>query len=104
MPRIIRCPLIPRRFCVNLFGTIWVRDPSWISARVINHESIHTAQMRELLFVPFYIIYFVEWIVRLIACRNWYDAYRSISFENEAYGNDFRPDYLQHRRPFAQWR
>lgn len=48
-PIIIRCRLIPANFCVNIFGTLWVRDPLWIDRYVINHERIHTAQMRELL-------------------------------------------------------
>lgn len=103
-PVIIRCPLIPRRFCVNIFGTLWVRDKNIINPRLINHERIHTAQMRELLFIPFYIIYFLEWILRLMACSRWYDAYLAISFEGEAYSNDADPSYLSVRRPFAQWR
>lgn len=103
-PIVVRSRLVPRRFCVNLFGTLWMRDPSWINATLINHERIHTAQMRELLFIPFYIIYVLEWLVRLLIERDFDRAYRSISFEREAYANGSDPGYLSRRRHFSQWR
>ena len=46
---IVRCPLIPRKFCVNLFGVVLAKDTSWIDAEIVNHEKIHLAQMRETL-------------------------------------------------------
>lgn len=100
-PVIIRSPLAPKRLCVNLFGTFWARDTSWIDRYVVNHERIHTAQMRELLFVPFYILYVLEWLVRLIQYRDRDRAYRNISFEREAYshGNDL--GYLGRRRKYS---
>lgn len=90
---------------INLFGVLFVRRGMRITAELVNHERIHTAQMRELLFVPFYIIYVCEWIFKLFRAKgNFQQAYMSISFEREAYarGNDL--SYLAHRRPFAQWR
>ena len=99
--KIIQSKLVPKRFCVNLFGTIWVSDPRWIDEKIINHERIHTAQQRELLFVPFYVLYVVEWMVRLLLCRSWMRAYRGMSFEREAYGNDGDFGYLQRRRAYA---
>lgn len=103
-PIVIRSRLVPRRFCVNIFGTLWVRDRAMLNPRLINHERIHTAQMRELLFIPFYIIYFFEWLFLLIKFRNWYSAYRAISMEREAYSNDSNLTYLSTRKPFSQWR
>ncbi|MDE6277500.1 MAG: hypothetical protein K2M06_05260, partial [Muribaculaceae bacterium] len=100
-PRIITSPIVPKRFCINLFGTIWVRDPSWIDARVINHERIHTAQQRELLFLPFYILYLLEWLIRLLQYRRWMEAYLNISFEREAYTHGPDLTYLPARRPYA---
>ena len=81
-----------------------MRDPTWLDDKVINHERIHTAQMRELFVIPFYILYVIEWLFRLAVERNFDRAYRSISFEREAYahGNDL--DYLNRRKHFAQWR
>ena len=99
---IIKSNLIPEGICVNLFGTLWTRDPSWIDKYVINHERIHTAQQRELLFIPFYILYIIEWLIRLIQYRNRQDAYTSISFEREAYTHGHDLNYL-HRRPLFAW-
>ena len=103
-PIVVKSRLAPKRYCVNLFGTLWMRDPTWLDDKVINHERIHTAQMRELFVIPFYILYVIEWLFRLAVERNFDRAYRSISFEREAYahGNDL--DYLNRRKHFAQWR
>ncbi len=98
---IIKCKLIPKGICVNLFGTFWARDTSWIDKYVINHERIHTAQQRELLFIPFYIIYLIEWLIRLIQYRNGHEAYMNISFEREAYINGHNLNYLPKRKLFS---
>lgn len=97
----VKCKLIPKGICVNLFGTFWARDVSWIDKFVINHERIHTAQQRELLFVPFYLLYVMEWLVRLLQYRNRKDAYMNISFEREAYAHGHDLTYLSTRRLFA---
>lgn len=101
MPMIIKSRLAPRRMCLNLFGTLWVRDPSWINDRIINHERIHTAQQREMLFVPFYLVYVIEWLIRFALCRSWVKAYYDTSFEREAYSNGDDLGYLAHRRHYA---
>lgn len=102
--RVIVWRLVPKHYCINLFGTVWTRSAGWIDRYMINHERIHSAQMRELLWVPFYMLYFLEWLVRLVQFRNFDRAYRSISFEREAYGYARDLDYLTRRRHFAQWR
>ncbi len=84
--------------CVNLFGVLFVRKGRTMSQRDINHERIHTAQMRELWYVPFYMLYLLEWLYRLVKKDN---AYRSISFEREAYGNQNDMYYLCGRDRFA---
>ncbi|MDE6341899.1 MAG: hypothetical protein K2K93_06240 [Muribaculaceae bacterium] len=96
--RIVRCRWMPKRYCLNFFGIVLTRDTGWINSGVVNHERIHTAQQRELLWIPFYILYIMEWIVRLIQFRNHDRAYRNISFEREAYthGGDF--GYLRRRK------
>lgn len=99
--RIFRCRLVPKHYCVNLFGTIWVRDSSWIDMYVVNHERIHTAQQRELLFIFFYIFYVVEYLVRLVIYRSHHKAYMNISFEREAYSYGHELSYLSRRRNFA---
>lgn len=67
----------------------------------MNHERIHLRQQLELLVLPFYLWYGIEYIMRLLQYRNRYTAYRNISFEREAYAKEETILYLQ-KRPF--WR
>lgn len=94
--------MIPKGYCLNIFGTYWARDTRWIDKTVINHERIHNAQQRELLFIPFYILYVLEWLIRLIQYRNCHEAYRNISFEREAYAHGDDMTYLSRRRHY-EW-
>lgn len=83
---------------VNVFGIIFVRSEAYpLSATDLHHEQIHTRQMQELAFVPFYMLYLVEWIFRSIRHRSFIQGYYNISFEREAYGNQNNIHYLQHR-------
>jgi hypothetical protein len=68
---------------------------------VVNHEGIHLRQQLELLIVPFYIIYGLEFVFRLIAYKNWKEAYQNISFEREAYKNEKDLDFLKTRPLFG---
>ena len=72
--------------------------PYWrsVSERIINHETIHIKQQQELLVIPFYILYILEWFLKLFIYGK--DAYRNISFEREAYGNESNPEYLETRK------
>lgn len=63
----------------------------------INHEKIHLRQQLELLIFPFFIWYFLEYLVRLIQYKNADLAYRNISFEREAYAKEKDPYYLKQR-------
>lgn len=89
---------------INLFGIIFIRKEckDKLTAVDINHECIHTAQMKELLYVFFYLIYLIEWLFQLIGSPR--TAYWNLSFEREAYGNEKNLDYLKTRKHFAQWR
>lgn len=89
---------------LNLFGVFLNRDPKTVEPEIVNHELIHTAQMRELLWIPFYIIYGLEWLWHFLCTLNVGKAYRRVSFECEAYDNDGNPDYLKDRRHYAQWK
>jgi hypothetical protein len=70
---------------------------------VINHERIHLRQQLELLILPFYFWYVLEFLLRLIQYKNTNLAYRNISFEREAYKNENNLNYLN-KRPFWSWR
>lgn len=93
---------------INLFGVLFVREKfeGKISDKDINHESIHTEQIKELWYVPFYILYFLEWLFRFFFTKDMgtHNAYKHISFEREAYDNERNLRYLETRKHFSQWR
>lgn len=68
---------------------------------LINHEKIHLKQQLELLVLPFYIIYSLEFLVRLVQYKNGHLAYKNISFEREAYSNECNLKYLNNRSIWA---
>jgi hypothetical protein len=68
------------------------------AARIINHESIHIKQQEELLVLPFYIFYILEWLLKLPFYGK--QAYYNISFEREAYENDDNLSYLKTRKRY----
>lgn len=91
---------------INLFGVVFARkECNPLPGRVLQHEAILTAQMRELGYIGFYVIYLLEWLYRLLR-QSWTGegAYRNISFEREAYRKQNRKTYLTYRKHFAQWR
>ena len=67
--------------------------------QIMNHERIHVRQVLELFIVPFYLLYLTEFLIRRISSKSKYEAYRKISFEQEAYSNDENMEYLK-KRPF----
>jgi len=103
MTRIVQNPLLPFGdfLAINLFGFIFTRRRCALTPQDINHERIHTAQMREMLYVPFYLLYVAEWMLRLLQCRSPLRAYFSIRFEREAYAHGDDLSYLERRRHFA---
>lgn len=64
---------------------------------LLNHERIHIRQQIELLIIPFFLWYVVEFLIRLMQCKNRREAYYNISFEREAYTNEKDLHYLKQR-------
>ncbi len=82
-----------------------IRDKYLVKDRIlINHERIHLKQQVELLILPFYVLYFGEFIIHFIRFKNWNQAYRAISFEKEAYQNHSNSNYTNGRKSYAMWR
>ncbi len=71
-------------------------------AVLLNHERIHLRQQLELLIVPFFLWYAIEFLIRFLLCGNKQRAYRSLSFEREAYANEKDLRYLK-QRPFYRF-
>lgn len=66
----------------------------------MNHERIHIKQALELLVIPFYFLYVLEYLIRRMKSKSKYEAYLKISFEQEAYSNDTDPEYLERRKAY----
>lgn len=95
--------LIPFKgfIAMNILGIIFTRDLSKINTIVINHESIHTEQLIECLFIFFYLIYIINYIINLIKYKDFKLAYRNLLFEIEAYNNQNNLEYLNNRKHYA---
>jgi hypothetical protein len=107
-PIIIRNSKIPKAlsFVIDIYAiTIWpfvfIRDDG--NEITINHESIHIKQQQELFILPFYLLYFWEWLIGRMKGLDGREAYLKISFEKEAYSNELNPDYLS-TRPKMAWK
>lgn len=112
--------------CMTVWPFIFLHKGRMMNDVDRQHEGIHGAQQKEMLPVAFAVAivlasfgcgwwslmalplwfywYVLEWIVRFIAYGNQWEAYRNISFEQEAFihERDFGTDYyLPKRRPFA---
>jgi len=71
-------------------------------AQLIRHETIHLMQELELLIVPFYMLYLINYLVNLVKHRDHEKAYLDIIFEHEAYAHEADIDYLKQRK-FWGW-
>nr|WP_204347006.1 hypothetical protein [Psychroserpens algicola] len=96
--------LVPKGFVgITLYPFIFLKYGSLKANRfLINHERIHLRQQLELLIVPFYVFYGIEFLIRFIRTQNKYVAYQNISFEREAFENEKDLDYLN-SRPFFKF-
>jgi hypothetical protein len=65
----------------------------------LNHEMIHWEQQIEMIIIPFYLWYGIEWLVKLP--RYGRNAYYLISFEKEAYQFDNDGRYLMKRKHYS---
>lgn len=101
--KIVRNNIIPFKGfkAVNLFGVLFVRKDAVIGSVDINHEAIHSEQMKETLYVGFYLWYAVEWLVRFLLTFDAHKAYRGISFEKEAYACQQDMGYLGRRKRYS---
>lgn len=101
------------------------RTEDKITPTIRNHEFIHRSQWMEmtvvsmtiislcmilteisqwwalLSLVTFYIWYGVEYVIRLIICNDTDKAYKSVSFEREAYENEDNSDYQDEKEYFS---
>ena len=107
---------------INLFGVLFTRkDVDYVE---YNHEAIHTEQILECIVLgfvfiailihlfnlsrwwcvlsigTFYILYALEYIAIRLFHKKQNDAYHDVSFEEEAYNNEYNLNYIKYRLPF----
>lgn len=107
----------PGFLAMMLFGVIFKRQEycgTPTRKSTINHEGIHLYQALDFVggveklqilgFIIFYLLYFIEWIIKLIISLftlGKVKAYRSISFEQEAYYNQYNYHYQDTRKHWS---
>src|SRR5688572_26806924 len=93
--------LLPKGFNgLAVFPFVILRERSHVAdSAFVGHEKIHIRQQLELLVLPFFIWYGIEYLVRLVQYRDRKQAYYNIGFEREAYANEKDLGYLI-SRPF----
>ena len=83
---------------LTLFPFIIVSEKADLKDKIlINHEKIHIQQQKELLVLPFYIWYLIDFGIQFLKFKNKNKAYRNICFEKEAYSNERNLNYLKER-------
>ena len=90
-----------KSYGIALFPFVFLRRELKITPRILRHEKIHLRQQLELLILPFYIWYLLEFLYRLFQYKNSSLAYGNISFEREAYSNDRNVQYLVKRKSYS---
>ncbi len=92
--------LLGKRFSgVCLWPFVIVKDKALKEdSYFINHEKIHLRQQIEMLVLPFFVWYFIEYFFRFLKYGNAFLAYKNISFEREAYSQEMKQDYLKERK------
>lgn len=94
--------LIPKGYAaMALFPFIVFKKKEYINPKRTNHEKIHLRQQLELLILPFYIWYGIEFLIRWAKLKDKKKAYYSISFEVEAYSNEHDLKYLESRKWYS---
>jgi len=93
--------LVLKRRAIAIFPFVFYRDFKDKSDPVLlNHERIHLAQQLELLILPFYLIYLINYLYNLIDTGDHEKAYRNIIFEKEAYQKQSDAGYLATRKKY----
>ncbi len=99
IPWLFKFTAKPTAVGMALWPFIIVRDKKFAKRKkLLFHEKIHLRQQLELLIIPFYLWYVLEYFYHLIRLKDGELAYYAISFEKEAYSNDHNFAYLQNRK------
>jgi hypothetical protein len=102
----MKCPIIVAPFLgvagMALFPVILINKKGLLDDKIlINHEKIHLKQQAELLLIPFYVLYLINYLINLAWYRKHHTAYLNIVFEREAYANEVNLSYLNDRKWYS---
>lgn len=97
--RIITNKILPPKgfIAINLFGFVFVKPGTVLTDRQINHERIHSAQMKRYFYIFFYLFYILEFFFSWLYFKDAKKAYYNISFEREAYENENNLSYIKEK-------
>lgn len=100
---IIKFPLKKGVKAMTIYPFIFIKKEEYRNDKIlINHEKIHLKQQLEMLIIPFYLWYVIEYFFRLVEYKGLdYTSYINISFEREAYKNQKDLSYLDNRKFYA---
>jgi hypothetical protein len=90
---------------ITLFPFIFLKKSEYkMHKTLINHEKIHLQQQIELLVIFFYLWYVIEYYYWFFRLKDHYLAYKSVSFEREAYAMEDDLNYLDKRKIWSFWK
>jgi len=102
MVKIINPKLVPKGYAeITIYPFVFFRSKERVTERLINHESIHLKQQKEMLVLFFYIAYGINYLINIFRYDTKKEAYRNIVFEREAYANEKDLNYLENRKLFS---
>lgn len=84
--------------CIGPF--IIIRERNY-NVLILNHEVIHHQQLKECLYIFGYLIYWVEFLFKLVYYRSPKRAYQEVSFEREAKIFEGLVGYVYNRKPYT---
>jgi len=93
---------------IKITGVEWIPlitvvDTDKPSDQLIRHETIHTLQQLETLFVFYYLIYALDYAILRLSGLDHVKAYKNIIFEKEVYTYQNNKNYLKTRKLW-NWR
>jgi hypothetical protein len=94
--------IVPRGYAgITLwpFGIYFSKARYLTDARILNHEKIHWEQQKELGGLIFYILYLIEWVIKLFIHPG--ESYRNLGAEREAKHYEKTPNYLENRKRYV---
>ena len=102
---VVHTPFLRNIQGITLYPFVLIKHKTYKKDKILmNHEEIHLQQQKELLVLPFYLLYVGNYLFNLLKYRHHHTAYLNICFEREAYTNEYNLDYLPQRRFWSFWR